>query len=78
MSLAGLASVWYYRSMLKSDPKGALTHVIWPGLATAFMIFIGVYGAMEFDMLTMAVGVGGLLLGILPLLSGYLRNRQHI
>jgi amino acid transporter len=76
MSLAGLASVWYYRGMLKSDMKGALTHVLWPGLATAFMIFIGVYGALEFDQLTMAVGVGGLLLGFLPLVLGYMRNRK--
>lgn len=62
--------------MLKSDPKGALTHVIWPGLATAFMIFIGVYGALEFDQLTMLVGVGGLALGFIPLGLGYLRNRK--
>ena len=77
MSLAGLASVWYYRSMLKTDMKGALTHVIWPGLATAFMIFIGIYGALEFDRLTMAVGVGGLVLGFLPLGLGYLRRKRE-
>lgn len=76
MSLAGLASVWYYRGMVKTDPKGALTHVLWPGLATAFMIFIGVYGALEFDRLTMAVGVGGLALGFLPLALSYMRNRK--
>jgi amino acid transporter len=76
MSLAGLASVWYYRGMLKGSMKDALTHVIWPGLATAFMIFIGVYGALEFDQLTMLVGVGGLALGFLPLVLGHLRNRK--
>lgn len=76
MSLAGVASVWYYRGMVTSDPKGALTHVLWPGLATAFMIFIGIYGALEFDQLTMLVGVGGLALGFLPLALGYLRNRK--
>jgi amino acid transporter len=76
MSLAGLASVWYYRGMLKGSMKDALTHVIWPGLATAFMIFIGVYGALEFDRLTMLVGVGGLALGFLPLLLGHFRNRK--
>jgi amino acid transporter len=76
MSLAGLASIWYYRGMIKTDPKGALTHVVWPGVATAFMIFIGVYGALEFDQLTMAVGVGGLALGFLPLALSYLRNRK--
>ena len=62
--------------MVKTDPKGALTHVLWPGLATAFMIFIGVYGALEFDRLTMAVGVGGLALGFLPLALSYMRNRK--
>jgi hypothetical protein len=62
--------------MLKGSVKDALTHVIWPGLATAFMIFIGVYGALEFDRLTMLVGVGGLALGFLPLLLGHFRNRK--
>jgi amino acid transporter len=76
MSLAGLASIWYYRGKLKGGVKDALTHVVWPGLATAFMIFIGVYGALEFDQLTMLVGVGGLALGFLPLALGYLRNRK--
>ncbi len=76
MSLAGLASVWYYRAKLTAGWKDALTHVVWPGLATAFMIFIGVYGALEFDQLTMLVGVGGLALGFLPLLLGYMRNRK--
>jgi amino acid transporter len=76
MSLAGLASIWYYRGKLKGGLKDALTHVVWPGLATAFMIFIGVYGALEFDQLTMLVGVGGLALGFLPLALGYLRNRK--
>ena len=60
----------------KGLAKGALTHVVWPRIATAFMIFIGVYGALEFDELTTAVGVGGSLLGFLPLALGYLRNRK--
>lgn len=77
MSLAGLASVWYYRGKLKGGVKDALTHVVWPGLATAFMIFIGVYGALEFDQLTMLVGVGGLALGFFPLLLGAMRNRKE-
>jgi amino acid transporter len=76
MSLAGLASIWHYRAMLTGDFKGALTHVVWPGLATAFMIFIGVYGALEFDTLTMAVGVGGLALGFVPLALNYARHRK--
>jgi amino acid transporter len=76
MSLAGLASVWHYRGMIKGSASDALTHVVWPGLATAFMIFIGVYGALEFDRLTMLVGVGGLALGFLPLFLGNLRNRK--
>jgi amino acid transporter len=76
MSLAGLASVWHFREMLKGDMKGALSHVIWPGLATAFMIFVGVYGALEFDALTMAVGVGGLAIGIIPLGLSMMRRKR--
>jgi amino acid transporter len=74
MSLAGYACAWHYRGMLKSDMMGALTHVVWPFLGAAFMTFIGVYSIPTFDNITLAVGLGGLALGALPLLLA--RSRQ--
>ena len=76
MSLAGFACVWYYRGMLKTDIRGALTHVIWPFLGAAFMAFIGIYSAFDFDRITLAIGIGGLAIGFIPLGLGYLRKRK--
>jgi amino acid transporter len=68
MSLAGFACAWHYRKMLSNNFRGALTHVIWPLLAAAFMVFIGLYSIPTFDNITLAIGIGGLAIGFIPLL----------
>lgn len=68
MSLAGLAAAWHFRSVLRAAPLAALTHVIWPFLASAFLIFIALWSVPTFDAVTLAVGVGGLAMGLIPLI----------
>lgn len=75
MSIAGAASVWHYRDMIKGKPMDALTHVIWPGLATAFMIFVGFYSMKDLDMRTNLIGVGGIMLGFVPLAMAAMRRK---
>jgi amino acid transporter len=67
MSIAGFACAWYFRALLGQSPWAAFTHVIWPGLAAAFMVFVAIWSIPEFDTVTLIVGVGGLALGLLPL-----------
>lgn len=74
MSLAGYACAWHYRAMLKTDVIGALSHVVWPFIGAGFMTFIGLYSIPTFDNITLAVGLGGLAIGALPLLLA--RQRQ--
>jgi amino acid transporter len=74
MSLAGYACAWHYRAMLKGDFRNAVSHVIWPFLGAGFMTFIGLYSIPTFDNITLAVGLGGLAIGALPLLLA--RQRQ--
>ncbi len=74
MSLAGFACAWHYRKMLHDAPLASITHVIWPFLSSAFMVFVGLYSIPTFDTVTLAVGVGGLALGFVPLLLGRLRR----
>ncbi len=50
-----------------------MTHVIWPFVGAAFMVFIGIYSIPTFDTVTLWVGVGGLLLGAVPLLLSKMR-----
>lgn len=73
MSLAGFACAWYYRDKLTTGFKDATSYVIWPGLAAAFMVFIAVYSAMNFDLMTNIIGIGGLLLGFIPLTLNKMR-----
>ena len=67
MSLAGYACAWHYRKMLIGDFKGAISHVIWPFIGAGFMTFIGLYSIPTFDNITLAIGLGGLAIGVLPL-----------
>jgi amino acid transporter len=68
MSLAGFACAWYYRKMTKGPVIAALTHIWWPLFSAAFMVFIALLSAVTFDPLTNLIGMGGLVLGFLPLL----------
>ena len=79
MSLAGLACAWHYRSKLSGGNLGeAITHVVWPLLAGVFMIFIAVYSIPTFDAVTLTIGIGGLLIGAIPLLLGRMRKNSLI
>jgi len=68
MSLAGFACAWHYRKMVKGPPIAALTHIWWPLFSAAFMVFIALLSAVSFDPLTNLIGMGGLLLGFIPML----------
>jgi amino acid transporter len=74
MSLAGFACAWHYRKMLSGNILGSFTHVVWPFLSAAFMVFIGLYSIPTFDTITLAIGVGGLAIGAIPLLLGRMRT----
>lgn len=76
MSLAGYACAWHYRDMLKSNFAGAATHVIWPALGAGFMTFIGLYSLPTFDGITLAIGIGGLAIGVIPLLLSRARHKM--
>ena len=67
MSLAGFACAWHYRNKLRDGVFDATSYVIWPLLAGAFMVFVGLYSIPTFDGLTVALGLGGLLIGFIPL-----------
>ncbi len=68
MSLAGFACAWHYRTYLSKGFRDAMTHVVWPFIGAAFMVFIGLYSIPTFDTVTLWVGVGGLAIGAIPLL----------
>lgn len=74
MSLAGFACAWHYRDKLKQGAYNAISYVLWPLLAALVMVFIALYSIPTFDTVTNAMGVGGLLVGFVPLFLGGLRR----
>ncbi len=68
MSLAGFACAWHYRHKMYAGFGGAFGYVIWPLLSALFMVFIALYSIPTFDVLTNLLGLGGLLIGFIPLM----------
>ena len=75
MSLAGFACAWHYRARLAHGAYSAVSYVLWPLLAAMFMVFIAVYSIPTFDLLTNVMGIGGILVGFVPLFLGHWRRK---
>jgi amino acid transporter len=75
MSLAGFACAWHFRDKLRGGAYSAFSYVLWPLLAAIFMVFIAVYSIPTFDWITNILGIGGILIGFVPLfLSSWRRG----
>ena len=74
MSLTGFACAWHYRRKLTRGAYSAVSFVLWPLCAALFLVFIAVYSVPTFDTVTVVMGVGGILIGFVPLYLG--RKRQ--
>lgn len=70
MGLTGFACAWHFRGMVQTDRKAALTHVLFPLIGGIFMAGIAAYSIPTFSTVVLIVGLGGLLLGFVPLLLG--------
>ena len=73
--LAGLACAWYYRKQVFHSAYNLVFLVLWPVLSAAFLFFIAAYSIPTFDLTTNVVGLGGLVIGIVPLLLNRKRRR---
>lgn len=76
MSLAGFACAWHYRKKLRHGIHNAISYVLWPLLAAIFMVFIALYSIPTFDAVTNILGVGGILVGAIPLFLGGRRRTK--
>ena len=66
LGLAGFACAWHYRDWLRKDFLGSLTRVVYPAASASFLFFIAAYSVPTFDLLTNVMGIGGIVLGIVP------------
>ncbi|MBB4063099.1 APC family permease [Gellertiella hungarica] len=75
LTLTCLASAWYFRKSLEQGVAKAITHVVWPLVSAAAMIFVAVYSLPDLGLQTSLIGLGGLALGIIPFLLAQRRRR---
>jgi len=75
LGLTGLACAWHYRA-LASAGWAAVTHVWWPAASGLFLFFIALYSIPTFDAVTNVVGMGGIAIGLVPLLLNRRRALQ--
>lgn len=76
LTLTCLASAWHFRSSLRQGILPAITHVLWPLVSAATMLFIAVYSLSDLGLQTTVIGLGGLALGIVPYLLA--RRRRMV
>ncbi len=69
MSLAGFACAWHYRKELRNGLYNASSYVLWPLLAALFMVFIALFSIPKFDVITNVMGIGGIVIGLVPLMA---------
>jgi len=65
--LAGLAVVVAYRKMLLKSPGNFLLGGAWPLFGALFMFWIFVESLSELDSAAIAIGIGGLAVGLIPM-----------
>jgi amino acid transporter len=74
-SLTALASAWHFRRHCKDGFVMLLTRIIFPLLAGIALIASIIYVSLESDWMTNAVGIGGILIGLIPY---YLYSRKTV
>lgn len=76
--LTGFACAWSYRGSAKTSIVTFVLAVVWPA-ASATTMWVAAFLLMrDFDLLTTSLGVGGILLGLVPLMlqRAQSKNRQ--
>ena len=77
MGLTGFACAWHFRGLLKTDLRAAATQSVFPFVGGAFMAGVAAYTIPTMSPIVLTVGIGGLLLGFVPLLlGGWQRSRR--
>ncbi|CEG59101.1 APC family permease [Legionella fallonii] len=75
-SLTGFACAWYHRLIWKNTTE-LLGYIIWPASSALFLVFIALYSIPTFDLLTNLVGLGGILIGVVPFILNERRLKKE-
>ena len=79
LGLTGLACAWHFRKMIHNGTVWqSITHVFWPFVSGLFLFFIAAYSVQNFDLVTNLVGIGGIVIGCVPLAMNARKVRSDI
>ncbi|NNM53041.1 MAG: APC family permease [Pseudomonadales bacterium] len=65
-SLTAFACVWRFRHEAVQSPATFLDLLFWPLVSGLFLVFIAVESVPTFDTVTNVIGLGGIVLGLIP------------
>ncbi|MDB5889080.1 MAG: amino acid permease family protein [Rhodocyclales bacterium] len=64
--LAGFACAWHFRKQAFRSVHDLVFLILWPAASAAFLFFVAVYSIPTFDLTTNVVGIGGIVIGVVP------------
>lgn len=77
-SLTGLACAWHYRDKVRSNWRDAILLVGWPAASACFLLFIAIYSIRTFDAVITILGIGGIVIGVIPFVQGRRRRKAEV
>jgi len=75
--LVGFACAWHSRR-LASGTAGLALLVVWPACSAAFLWAVALYSLPSFDLTARLVALGGIAIGVVPMLLGARRRRRRL
>jgi amino acid transporter len=77
-ALASFACAWNTRRAAIANPATMVTLVLWPVASALFLTFIAIYSIPSFDLVTNLIGLGGIVVGLIPLfLNRWRQDREE-
>jgi amino acid transporter len=76
-ALAAIAVIVAYRRVIFTSVKNFIFIALWPGLGAAFMIFIFVTAIPNSTPIVVAIGLGSLALGVIPIIVFWRKGRGY-
>ncbi len=74
--LASFACAWNSRRSALADASTLVGRVLWPVTSALFLAFVAIYSIPTFDLVTNVMGLGGILVGLVPLFLNRLRESR--
>jgi len=73
---ASFACAWNTRRAALKSPATLIAVVIGPVASALFLLFVSVYSIPTFDVVTNVMGIGGILIGLVPLFANRWRTAR--